>query len=52
LGYLIDNGVATAADQRATVASERGDAATLQRLAEEGSEVAETLLSRTISDTE
>jgi len=52
LEYLIGSGVTSAADRRATIASEMGDAATLQRLADEGSEVAQTLLTRTISDTE
>ena len=35
-----------------TIVMTMGDAATLQRLADEGSEVAQTLLTRTISDTE
>jgi hypothetical protein len=52
LGYLIDNGVMSAVDRRAEITSEMGDAATLQRLADEGSEVAQTLLTRTISDAE
>jgi hypothetical protein len=52
LEYLIGNGVTSAVDRRATIASETGDAATLQRLADEGSEVAQMLLTRTISDTE
>jgi hypothetical protein len=39
-------------DRRAEIASEMGDAVTLQRLADEGSEIAQTLLARTISDTE
>jgi hypothetical protein len=52
LGYLIDNGVMSAVGLRAEIASEMGDAVALQQLADEGSEVAQTLLTRTISDTE
>jgi hypothetical protein len=39
-------------DRRATIALDMGDSATLQRLADEGSEVAQKMLTRTISDTE
>jgi len=50
--YLIDNGVASAADRRAGFASERGETGTLQRLADEGSRVAKESLNRLISDAE
>ena len=52
LDYLIDCGVESAVDERAEIAADRGDAATLQRLADEGSEVAERLLGRVIAETE